>query len=192
MASAAISVDRLERGDLPLVCAKTGAPTRHRVVRRHRVIPGWTWVLLPFGVLPFVLAAMLFTRRTITVSLPITKRARRRQQLAERIARWSCFAGVLAVLWVAFEPVHAAVPWAVPAALLAAAAVAYVVARQLWVGVHLSYTTAQLVHLRRVHPAFATAVAERLPVPNDWLDELGYERIMPRARLARRTARIAS
>jgi hypothetical protein len=29
-------------------------------------------------------------------------------------------------------------------------------------------------------------------VPNDWLDELGYERIVPRARLARRAARIAS
>lgn len=192
MASAAISVERLERGDLPLVCAKTGEPTRHRVERRHRVIPGWTWVLLPFGVVPFLVAALVFTRRTVLVSLPITKRAWRRLRTADRVARWSCFAGVVALLWIVFEPVQAGVPWLVPAALFAAGVGAYLVGRYLWVGVHLSYTTAQLVHLRRVHPAFATAVAERLPVPNDWLDEATFRPLAPMTRRARRAQRSRS
>ena len=50
------------------------------------------------------------------------------------------------------------IPWVVPAALLAAAALAIGLARMLWVGVDLSYTSARLVHLARVHPRFAEAV----------------------------------
>jgi hypothetical protein len=156
MASAVLTVDRLERGDLPPVCCKTGERTRVTVERRHRVIPGWTWVLLPLGVVPFLLVALLSTRRTVTVMLPMSRRAAGRLRTADRVARLCFFSGVMTALGAATG--RPPIPWVVPAALLAAAALAIGVARMLWVGVDLSYTSARLVHLARVHPRFAEAV----------------------------------
>jgi hypothetical protein len=126
------------------------------VERRHRVIARWTWFLLPFGVVPFLLVALLTTQRMMTVAVPMSGRAARRLRIADLVARLCLFAGVVAVL--AIVTARPQVSWLVPAGLFAAAALGYVLARLLWVGVDLSYTTARLVHLKRVHPRFAEAV----------------------------------
>jgi hypothetical protein len=156
MAGAVVTVDRLERGDLPPVCCKTGERTRLIVERKQRVIPPWTWVLLPFGVLPFVVVALLLTRRTVVVALPMSRRAARRLRTADRFGRLCLFFAVLTGLAAATG--RSPLPWLVPVALFVATALAYARAHMLWVGVDLSYTTARLVHLTRVHPRFAEAV----------------------------------
>lgn len=156
MAGAVITVERLERGDLPPVCCKTGKRTRVMVERRHRVIPPWTWVLLPLGVVPFVLVALLSTRRTITIGLPMSRRAARRLRTADGLARLCLFGAMLTGL--AAVTGRLQMPWFVPVAFVAGAALAYALTRALWVNVDLSYTTARLVHLNRVHPRFAEAV----------------------------------
>lgn len=156
MAGAVLSVERLERGDLPPVCCKTGERTRRTVERRHRVIPPWTWVLLPFGVVPFLLVALLTTQRTVMVALPMSRRAALRLRLAEVAARLALFLGVITALAVVTGSLQ--VPWPVPVGCIAVAALAYAVTQLLWVRVDLSYTTAKLVHLGRVHPRFAEAV----------------------------------
>jgi len=158
MARAVITVDRLEHGDLPPICCKTGERTRLAVQRRHRVIPGWTWALLPL-VIPFVVVALLSTRRTVMVSMPMSRRAARRLRTAERLAAGCLFLAVLsALLILAGATGDLRLPWAVPGGLFALTALAYAASRMLWVGVDLSYTTARLVHLSRLHPRFAEAV----------------------------------
>lgn len=156
MAGVVITVDRLERGDLPPVCCKTGQRTRIMVERRHRVLPPWTWVLLPLGVVPFLVAALLSTRRTMTIGLPMSRRAARRLRTADALARLCLFAAVLTGLAAVTGDLR--IGWLVPVGFVAAAAIAYALTRALWVGVDLSYTTARLVHLNRVHPRFAEAV----------------------------------
>jgi hypothetical protein len=186
MAGAVITVDRLERGDLPLVCCKTGERTRLTVRRRHRVIPKWTWALLPL-VIPFAVVALLSTHRTMTVSMPMSRRAARRLSLAERAAPVLLFLAVLAGLSIVFDvPLGARLSWAVPAGLLLSTAIAYAASRMLWVGVDLSYTTARLVHLSRLHPRFAEAVGYG-PLE---VRDLSVSRIEPRrARTARHASR---
>ena len=124
MARAVITVDRLEHGDLPPICCKTGERTRLAVQRRHRVIPGWTWALLPL-VIPFVVVALLSTRRTVMVSMPMSRRAARRLRTAERLAAGCLFLAVLsALLILAGATGDLRLPWAVPGGLFALTALA--------------------------------------------------------------------
>jgi hypothetical protein len=61
MARVAARVADFEAGTLPAVCAKTGEPTDSEVKIRFSSAPGWTWILLFFGIFPFLIAQYFAT-----------------------------------------------------------------------------------------------------------------------------------
>lgn len=71
MARAWIPLVAAEAGALPRVCAKTGEPTDRILAMPARARAGWTWWLLPIGVLPF-LAARHFAQEA-TILLPLSE-----------------------------------------------------------------------------------------------------------------------
>jgi hypothetical protein len=75
VATAAIDVHSLDQ--IPPLCAKTGVPTER--VRRQEFadLPGWTLLLILWGVVPFLIAA-IFARRKVEVELPASADTLRR------------------------------------------------------------------------------------------------------------------
>jgi hypothetical protein len=74
---ATASVEDLESGHLPTVCAKTGMPATGFATVRVSKLPGWTWILLLFGIWPFLIAWYFATRR-IDALIPMSDLALRR------------------------------------------------------------------------------------------------------------------
>jgi hypothetical protein len=56
MATAEVRFDELQRGDLPPVCVQTGVPADMRARLLLDSTPGWTWILLLCGIVPFLIA----------------------------------------------------------------------------------------------------------------------------------------
>ena len=77
MVHATASVEDLESGHLPSVCAKTGLPADGFTSVRFSKLPGWTWILLLFGIWPFLIAWYFATRR-INGLVPMSALALRR------------------------------------------------------------------------------------------------------------------
>ena len=155
-------MDQFERGDLPRVCVASGGPSNGRVVFRYQNRIGWVWVLLPFGVLPFLLA-MFFTAKSTKGPLPVDRdsweRYRRLQRRSSRA--WAAYglvvatAGLLAFVFRSSLPIEAVLGLAGTAAIGA-------------VTVHVRHGVASLVPgrlesngrvvvLRDVHRNFAQA-----------------------------------
>ncbi|GEM_PF-1650093 len=80
MASAVVDTHKL--GELPRLCAKTGVPTE--TTKRHEFgdIPGWTWLLIFWGLIPFLIAAG-FARHKVTADLPASDDTLRRIRLVD-------------------------------------------------------------------------------------------------------------
>jgi hypothetical protein len=57
---------------LPPVCAKTGRPADRFLAMRARTQAGWTWLLLPLGVLPFL--TVRHFAREVTIQVPLAER----------------------------------------------------------------------------------------------------------------------
>ena len=53
MATVAVSIKDFRSGTLPRICVKTGPAVANPDITANREI-GWTWVLLLFGILPFL------------------------------------------------------------------------------------------------------------------------------------------
>jgi len=81
---ATASVEDLESGHLPSVCAKTGLRADGFATIRVGNTPGWTWILLFFGVFPFLIAVYFATRR-IDALIPMSDLALRRLRAFTRI-----------------------------------------------------------------------------------------------------------
>jgi hypothetical protein len=77
VAKATASVQDLESGHLPDVCAKTGLHADGFTTIRFSNLPGWTFILLLFGIWPFLIAAYFATRR-IDGLVPMSDLALRR------------------------------------------------------------------------------------------------------------------
>jgi hypothetical protein len=77
MAVAVASIEDVEQGHLPRVCAKTGQPADGFATLQFASAPGWTWILLLFGILPFLIARY-FAARRIYASIPMSDLALRR------------------------------------------------------------------------------------------------------------------
>jgi hypothetical protein len=77
MAVAVASVEDVEEGHLPSVCAKTGRPADGFTTLEFASAPGWTWILLLFGIFPFLIAQHFATRR-IYARIPMSDLALRR------------------------------------------------------------------------------------------------------------------
>jgi hypothetical protein len=74
----------LEAGTLPRVCAKTGERTDGHVKIRFSSAPGWTWILLLFGIFPFLIA-QYFATIHVDGLLPLSDSAQQRVKMLNRI-----------------------------------------------------------------------------------------------------------
>ena len=165
MAAVTVFVDDAIRGDLPLVCAKTGAPA-DLLVRVHQpvggAVPVWAWFLLflgPLGVFALLLAAVLAPgAEYLTVRIPESEAAFQRGRQLQRWRLVALGAGVvlpfLGVFGVGMFPAL----WLVlcVASFLAAGALTWMLWRQS-IGVSIDVTR-RWVTLANVHPAFVRAV----------------------------------
>jgi hypothetical protein len=156
MARTWIPLGAVESGALPAVCARSGRPADRFLAVTARARAGWTWWLLPLGVLPFLAARHFATR--ITVLIPISRQA------AQRVERLR-LAGLLALLLAMASAMAAAVsdrraPLLVALGLLVTAAGFMAMEATSLVRAQLD-PSARGVLLTGVHPAFRDAVDRR-------------------------------
>lgn len=158
MATALIGREALWYGDLPPVCVKTGGPAEGDVRVRFSHVPPWTFLLLLAGIFPFFIA-LLFVPERIPGRLPITVAAVDRYH-AHRPWQWGAWGLILAGPLLA-TLLQTPQPLLATGVGLVALLVIEVRRTQDWVGVRPMRGTS-LVELRRVHPDFAAAVADRV------------------------------
>jgi hypothetical protein len=84
LAVANARVSDLERGTLPPVCAKTGVPTDGYTKIRFSSAPAWTWILLLFGIFPFLIAQYFATVHVEGI-VPMSDVAQRRVMVFNRL-----------------------------------------------------------------------------------------------------------
>ncbi len=77
VARATASVEDLKEGNLPPVCAKTGEAADGFATIEFTSTPGWTWILLLFGIFPFLIAHYYATIRVMGL-VPMSDAALRR------------------------------------------------------------------------------------------------------------------
>lgn len=106
-----------EHGEFPPVCCKTGERADVYDSFEFSDTPSWAWILLLFGILPFLIATAFVTERFSGV-LPMSQRARNRLRMARRASwvlglsavifgaaglaagsRWIYFSGAFGILW---------------------------------------------------------------------------------------------
>lgn len=143
----------LAEADLPDVCVRTGRPADARIEFRHRSTPGWTWLLLPFGIVPFVLAN-LFAGELVVGEVPVTRELVERQRRVRRLAALLLATGILVVV----IGVVASAPWVVGTGLAVAVTGfgLYAYDAFTWIGARPD-RTGLWVRMTRVHPDFAAA-----------------------------------
>ena len=84
MAAVNARVSDLEGGALPPVCAKTGVPTDGYTRIRFSSAPTWTWILLLFGIFPFLIA-QYFAAVHVEGIVPMSDVAQRRVTVFDRL-----------------------------------------------------------------------------------------------------------
>lgn len=138
---------------LPRVCVLSGEPADGTIWFRLSHTPAWTFLLILFGILPFLIAEY-FTTERIKVTLPVTRAALARLRRMRRLRTALLLVGV-ALFVVALVAGSTALLWAGVAMFLAGAV--------LWVAVSWrmpSWAPADVdaVTLRSVHADFVHAV----------------------------------
>jgi hypothetical protein len=154
MARVTVRVDDLEHGFLPAVCAKTGVPCDTTVRAQWHVVPGWTWVLFVFGIVPFLIARVVAGER-VEAPLPVTTKVFTRQRWASRAALVLLLGGIGSLVGAVLEG-SALIAWA-GVACLGGAAVGAWLSERWWVGL-VSTRRRSSVTMTRVHRNFARAV----------------------------------
>jgi hypothetical protein len=91
MASASATLADFGAGNLPAICVKSGVETRSFTRVRITSAPGWTWILILFGILPFLIVRYLFTK-SAAGRVPVSPETGRRV----RTIQWVLLAAVLA------------------------------------------------------------------------------------------------
>jgi hypothetical protein len=109
MATAVAPVSALEAGSLPPICAKTGRKADGYQQIDFSSAPTWTWILLLFGIVPFVIA-QYFARVHVVGLLPMSEVAQRRIDRFNRLFVGSVILG-LAVVGIGLVTVSSAVLW---------------------------------------------------------------------------------
>jgi MFS family permease len=169
MAAVTVFVDDAIRGDLPMVCAKTGQPADLRVRVRQPVgggIPGWVWFLFflgPLGFFGLLLAALLAPgTEYLTVRIPESEASFQRERQLERWRLAALGAGVAFPFLAAFGVGMFPQLWLLltVGGFTAAAGLTWVLWRQS-VSVSIDVTR-RWVTLTNVHASFAEAVSGRL------------------------------
>jgi hypothetical protein len=97
VARIAVRRDAFEQGTFPSVCCKTGRPADGVERWEFSNTPSWTWILIFFGIFPFLIATAFATER-FSGLLPISSVAASRATVARRlcwlfgVAALICFA----------------------------------------------------------------------------------------------------
>lgn len=136
---------------MPSICVKSGVVTDRWVQTTFRLVPGWTWWLILFGVLPFLVARYL-AGETLEARLPFASEADDRLRRL-RLSAGATGAAGIALLLVGVAADSQALAWAGVLAIVGAA-IALVVASAGWVGIAASATRDEVL-LTRLHPTFA-------------------------------------
>ncbi|HXJ62269.1 MAG TPA: hypothetical protein VNN79_00810 [Actinomycetota bacterium] len=90
MASAAATREDFVAGNLPAICVKSGVETQRFTSVRITSAPGWTWILILFGILPFLIVRYLVAK-SAAGRVPVTEAVGRRVRTIE----WALIAAVL-------------------------------------------------------------------------------------------------
>jgi hypothetical protein len=143
----------------PQVCARHGEPaTWHKRVRFRSYTPRWAYLLIFFGLLPFIIVAMFVRRRVTAPAWPFCERCRRL-----RISRLLIGLGMIALAVVvgfglpALLPDSPASGWTLPvvvALVFAGVVTASYSVLSAIVPAHVSQD-GTLVQVHRPHPRFA-------------------------------------
>ena len=153
----------LHRGDLPAVCVVTGQDADSRVRIRFDSLPDWTWILLLFGVFPFLIATFFASevvRGEVPVRRDVVERYHRRRRLS-----WIGAAAGIAMLGLAIATGQPWVAWSGVAVVVSAIGAGVVASMGFIDGQ--PDRTGLWVRLRRVHPNFVAALEARGQVPSD-------------------------
>ncbi len=157
MASVYVRREDLYRGDLPPVCVVTGRSADGTVPIRFNSLPDWTWLLLLFGVFPFLIASWFATERVegeVPIVRTVVERFHRRRRSSYGLA-----APGVALFGVAWLAQAVWVAWIALLTLVAAIAVGVVASRSFIDG--RPDRTGVWVEMTRVHPAFVDALVAR-------------------------------
>jgi hypothetical protein len=156
VSDALLSREALWYGELPPVCVKTGRPADGTVDVSFERLPPWTYLLLLAGIFPFFIALLLLRDR-VRGQVPVSRSVVERYHALRRpLGLGWALVVVGVVLAAALEP---------RLLLLTGAGIVLVVVTDVrraqgWItGVPAAGTP--YVELRRVHPAFAAAMAEQ-------------------------------
>ena len=157
MARTVVPREALYRADLPPICVVTGRPADGTVRARFDSLPSWTWILLLFGVFPFLIASLFATERVVG-EVPVVREAVERFHSRRRWGAVTLVAGVAGLMYAAWAPAGWMLWPSVPLTMVGVAAcvrASFSLAdgRPLRDGTH--------VQLSRVHPDFVAAVEEQ-------------------------------
>jgi hypothetical protein len=163
VANAVVSIG-VEPVSEPRPCVKTGVLTSDVLLKTASRTPGWIWLLLLFGVWPYLIAAH-FTRRSVKVAVPFCNEAWDRYMNQWKVAR-NVMVGS-AVLTILFLAIFRARPYWVGlvglGCFLIALGMAIVNELENMCGASLG-PDFETVSLTRVHPTFAAEEGRRLAV----------------------------
>jgi hypothetical protein len=152
MARVELAVSDVERRYLPPVCVKIGLPADAGVAKTFVWVPGWTWILILFGIFPFLIARY-FTARRVTLELPATAEVDRRRRNANVTTTLLCVGAITLLVYSSQQQVPA-MYWLVGVLFVGAFVYRSVELYAYWIGGHLLEET---LVLNRVHPSFVDA-----------------------------------
>jgi hypothetical protein len=152
MARIAVRRDAFEQGTFPAVCCKTGRPADGVERWEFSDTPAWTWILLFFGIFPFLIATAFATER-FSGLLPISSVAASRVTVARRLV-W-LFGGAAAVGFALGLTLYASM---LPTALAVAALCLITLAVRWLVSPNANLDGHDVVILSNVHRDFVSAI----------------------------------
>ena len=152
MATVEVAVQDLERRSLPAVCVKTGLPAEVGVAKTYVWVPGWTWILILFGIFPFLIARY-FAAHRVTLELPATAEVDRMRRKADMSTILVCALAIALLVFSAWQQ-FSALYWLVGVLFLGALVYRTVQHYAHWVG---GYLLEETLVLSRVHPRFVDA-----------------------------------
>jgi hypothetical protein len=169
MARIAVRRDAFEQGTFPSVCCKTGAPADGVQSWEFSNTPSWTWILLLFGVFPFLIATAFATER-FSGLLPLSSVAASRLTVARRLI-WLFGGAAVLCFAVAFAAYDSLLPIALAFAVLCLIAIAV----RWYLSPSANLDGRDVVILSNVHRGFVAAIhaipaepdAEPEPEPTD-------------------------
>jgi hypothetical protein len=142
---------------LPRVCVKTGTPTADVLTIRGSAAPGWSWAMIVFGFLPWLVASVASSKR-YAIEVPMHAAVWRRHRSVRRAALILVVAGVVLALVAVSQGRDNSAFLLLPAFI----GMAFYAGNEWFntIGVHLTRDGGLL--LTRVHPDFERALLESL------------------------------